>query len=412
MALDHEQLRRRRQQRQAQRKAKQRKIMIALILVGVILVSCGVVIAITALRNRPQKAEQPEQETTAYVPDLTTLRLAAVGDVNITDQVVAAGGSGYDYSALFMDVAHLLADADVTLANFEGTMCATPYGGKNQSAPPQFAQSLSRAGIDCVQVANSYSMNGGLSGLRQTLSGLRGAGLIPLGAFESNEAFQKSGGYTILEVQGVRIALVAFTKGMGGTALLEDSKDCVNLLYTDYTSTYQQVDTEGIRAVLTAVAEEKPDVTVAMLHWGSEYNDTISKSQDTICQLMHDGGVDVILGSHSHYVQKMVLDPETGKFVAYSLGDFLGDGAKAGSNYSVILELELTRNNDTGVTEITGFNYTPVFIVKEEGQPMRLLRIREAVAAYEAGQLDRVSKETYQEMQYALERIDKRIAGE
>jgi len=412
MAIDHEELKRRRQQRQAQRRAQQKRTIVKLVVAGIALALCGVIVAIiTTTAGRSKSDPKPSVPETTVARDLTTIRLAAAGDVNITEAILNAGGADQDYNNVFMDVAHLLADADITALNFEGILYGTP-SAETRSAPPQLLQSLADAGVDMVQLANSYSIRGGISGLKETINAVKVAGLEPLGVYESNQSFAQEKGYTIMQVQGIRIAFVAFTKGMDGMALPAGSEDCVNLLYTDYSSTYQQVDTEGITAVLEAVAQEKPDLTVAMLHWGSEYNDTVSKSQEEICNLLRENGVDAILGTHSHFLQKMVLDSETGTFVAYSLGDFLGDAPRAGSEYSVILELEITKDNEAGTTAITGFAYTPVFIAAQKDQPVRILRIREAIAAYEAGQIDRVSQQTYEAMKYALTRIEERIAGE
>ena len=110
-------------------------------------------------------------------------------------------------------------------------------------------------------------------------------------------------------------------------------------------------------------------------------------------------------------MQKISWDPQAGTFVAYSLGDFLSDAQQPGSEYSVILDLEITKNNDTGETKITGYSYTPIFTVTQDGQLVKVVRIKEAMAAYEAGYIDRVSKETYEAMAYALERIEARVAG-
>ena len=150
---------------------------------------------------------------------------------------------------------------------------------------------------------------------------------------------------------------------------------------------------------------------MAFLHWGSEFNDTISASQNEICTLLQEKGVDAIIGTHSHYVQQMTLDEETGNFVAYSLGDFLSDGSRAGTEYSVILDLEITKDSQSGKTKITDFSYTPIFSFAEKDTPLRVLRIREAMAAYEAGYIDRVSETAYEKMEYALERIEDRIHG-
>ena len=52
------------------------------------------------------------------------------------------------------------------------------------------------------------------------------------------------------------------------------------------------MDTEGITSILNAVKAEKPDFTVALLHWGSENNDTISSTQESIVKLLQKNGVD------------------------------------------------------------------------------------------------------------------------
>ena len=95
--------------------------------------------------------------------------------------------------------------------------------------------------------------------------------------------------------------------------------------------------------------------------------------------------------------------------MAYSQGDFLGDGDKEGTSYSVILELEITKDVLTGDTAVTDVSYTPIYTVKEEDGSMRILRIREAMASYENGDMGCVSKPVYDSMKAALERIEARV---
>ena len=259
--------------------------------------------------------------------------------------------------------------------------------------------------------------------------GTPGVLVIPV---DFKDVTAESKGYTIRNVRGVKIAFVAFTKGMNITigvdkdkdsmTLPPGSEDCVNVLYTDYDGGYQEINKEKILSVLEAVNEEKPDLTVALLHWGSEYNNTISQSQKDIAELLQTNGVDAIIGTHSHYVQKMSFDAQSGQFVAYSLGDFFSNvewskkeekyTVPSGSEYSVILDLEITKDNTTGETKITGFSYTPIYTVQENDQPMRVVRIQQAVEAYENGYYLKVSQETYEKMVYAKERIDARIKSE
>ena len=427
MALDPEEFKRRRQERQQKQQAQNRKMVVKLIIAAIAIVLCGVLIFTvirsasrsdiptqpTQLTTEPTQLPTGEQpESTAPMDPTTVIHLAAAGDLNITDTVLSAGGPTYDFSNVFLDVAHLLAGAHLSTINLEGTFYGAPYNGDTASAPQTLATTLSSMGIDMIQLANSYAIHQGLSGLKSTIQSVRDAGMEPLGVYSSPQEFKTGKGYTIRYVDGIKIAFVAFTKGMDGLALPANGANCVNVLYTDYSSTYQQVDTKGISAVLDAVAKEKPDITVALLHWGSEFNDTISTSQNKIRDLMLEKGVDAIIGTHSHYVQKMEFDPVAGTFVAYSLGDFAGSADRAGSEYSVILDLEITRDNTTGETKITNYSYTPIFTAVEEDAPLRVLRINEAIKAYESGYIDRVSEANYNAMKYALGRIEARIKGE
>ena len=113
----------------------------------------------------------------------TVIHLVAAGDVNITDAVVNAGGEEYDYTNTFLDIAPLLAGGDITVLNFEGNLCGAPYGTNTRSAPQALAEALSRCGVDMVQLANSYAINHGISGLQATIRSVKEAGMEPLGVF-------------------------------------------------------------------------------------------------------------------------------------------------------------------------------------------------------------------------------------
>ena len=426
MAFENDELNMRREAHRQEKAflARQKKFLrIGFVITGITMVLCVAAILITGgiLRSQlPDETVSMEGSSTtppttvAPKPD-TVIHFVAGGDVNVTDKTVAAGmgTGGFDFTDVFMDIAPVLAGGDLTSVNFEGSLFGDPYGTENRSAPTELMHSLKNAGVDLVQAANSFTIYNGLDGLQLTLQGIRGAGMEPLGAYANGAEFKKNGGFIVREVQGIRVAIVAFTKGMDGMGLPAGSEDCVNLLYEDFSSTYQKVDTKGITEVLRAAESYQPDVTIALLHWGSEYNDKLSKTQESITKLMLKEGVDAIVGTHSHYVQQIDYDAEAGTLVAYSLGDLLGDGTRSGTESSVLLDLEITKSGVTGEVKITGFDYTPVFIADEtaSGGKLRLLRIREAMEGYEASYIGSVSKETYEAMKSALSRIESRIKG-
>ena len=402
------QLHRRQEQRrrQEQKRRSRRRIFLVAMIIALTVALAGLIAALIMHLSKPKPdpvvtpTTQPDA-TQATEPE-TVIDIAFAGDLNVTDKLISSGTSagGYDFTDVFMDVAPLLASADASVLNLEGGFGEGPFGTAQARAPRELAQALSSAGVDLIQMANSYTLKNGLLGLNQSLDTIWQSGMEPVGAWRSNEENDKYNGFTLRSIHGIKIAFVAFTKGMDEHITLPPgAENRVNLLYKDHTSLYQEVDTDGIKKVLRAVEREKPDLTVALLHWGSEDFEQISDTQRSIAKLMKNEGVDAIIGTHSHKVQAVEYDEKTGSLIAWSLGDFLGEVP-----YSIVLNLEITRNNQTGKTKITGVNYTPIYNVSTE-TTVQLLRIPDAIAAYEAHSIDRVSEEIYKAMKTALSRL-------
>ena len=418
---------RRREKREAQRRRRQaqvRRMRLTMVLVIVLLAACGYgIYRLTQSADGGEKVQQAvtvptTEETKETLPiqksPITTIHIKAAGDLNVTDAVVNAGMAvnSYDFSPVFKDVAAILSDADLTVMNFEGNICGAPYGSGTTSAPAELLTALRGCGVDLLQMANSCAINNGLNGLTSTLRAIRSAGIEPVGAFSSSEEFKKSKGYTMTEIQGVKVGFVAFTKGLGGRGMPAGSEDLVNILYTDYATEYQKIDKTRITSILKSMEEEKPDLTVALLHWGSEYNDDISKTQEQIVSLMKKNGVDVIIGTHPHTLQPIEFDKSTGTLVAYSLGDFFGDANRGATNYSVILDLEITKDENAGTTKVTDYTLHPIYTVRETecvgNNDRRVVRVGTALSAYKGNFLDKVTDACKESMEYALTRIDER----
>lgn len=429
MAIDPEELNRRRRAREERRRKRQMAMYIRLAIAIAVLIACAVgifflmrneepaaapVIATTpATEPATEQTETPTEQRASWEKEPVKIHIAAAGDLNVTDKVIWSGqtSGSFDYTNAFMDVAPILSHADLSILNFEGNVCGAPYGSETISAPQQLLESLKNAGVDVLQMANSCSIQNGLMGLTATLANIRAAGLEPVGAYSSADEFRQSKGYTICQVGDIRIALVAFTKGVGSLGLPVGSEDCVNLLYEDYYTTYQTINKKGIREILRAAKSEKPDLTIALLHWGSEYNEEISKSQQEIASLMLSEGVNAIIGSHPHLVQQIDFDEKNGTLVAYSLGDFFGDGARGGTNYSIILDMEITKDYESGTTKITDYSFTPIYTLAEnqcDGY-RRVVRLENAISAYELNFVDKVTDSCYENMQFAMKRILERV---
>ena len=65
------------------------------------------------------------------------------------------------------------------------------------------------------------------------------------------------------------------------------------------------------------------DIVAVYTHWGTEYNENFTKTQQDQAHQLIDAGADVIFGSHPHVVEP--IEEYKGKIIFYSLGNFVFD---------------------------------------------------------------------------------------
>ena len=145
-----------REQQKQERLRQQRSLTIKLLIALVVLIGIAITIFTMAKDKNPETpATEPTtgsteslstesteaEETVEAAPEedegKTVITFAAAGDLNITDNVVAAGGDDLDYSKVFMDVLPLLSQADLSAINIEGNFVGPPYGSQYASAPTE-----------------------------------------------------------------------------------------------------------------------------------------------------------------------------------------------------------------------------------------------------------------------------------
>lgn len=351
---------------------------------------------------------QSPAETEATEPDTnTTVRISAVGDIYLSadqiDDARCADGS-FNFMPQFSDVYAVLSKADLTLGNFEGSFAGTPYGTESNSYPDELAVALNDAGFDLLQTANTCSVFNGLAGLTRTKDVIENNGMLCSGTYR-NAAERSDDQVTVFEINGIRVGVISFTKGLGGMSIPAGEEYCVDLLYTDYATDYEEIDTVGITAAIENAKQQQPDVLIAMLHWGSENVRDVSRRQEEIADLMFHNGVDVIIGSHPHLVGKVEqrsvrMDDGSRKnvLIAYSLGDFC-TVSHGQSNMAPILNMVFTRDAFSGETTLTSVSCSSVLSMDNGAEaPDRyaVIDADNAIALYDGNYYDRISRDLYQ----------------
>jgi len=261
----------------------------------------------------------------------------------------------YDYNDVFDHIRSEISEADLSIANLEVTLAGPPYKGYPQfSSPAALAVACKNAGIDCLVTANNHSVDRGLDRINRTIMRLDSIGVSHTGTFV-NRAAKDSLQPLILTKNGISVALLNYTYGTNGIRIPEPA--IVNMLNKDLITN----DIEKAKL-------KKPDIIVLFLHWGTEYDTVPSPEQTALADYFFSKGVDLIIGSHPHVLQKMVWsrDGETNKdkILVYSLGNFVSNQRKPKTDGGTMVRIEILKQGDSFRITEAGYYliwvYTPV----------------------------------------------------
>ena len=369
----------------------------------------------------------PEPEPVPQPPTVSHLMVA--GDVMshmpITRDAYVAETDDYNYDHMMAEASKQLQHASYSVANLETVLNGGPeYSGFPAfNSPDGLAYSVARAGFDLLSTANNHSRDRGVHGIFRTLDILDQAGVAHVGTYRTKAERDAHSGVYMADVGGIKVAFLAYTYGLNGYRLQPENMFAVNLFNTDYYTTICTPDYELMKADLEAAKAMKPDMIAAVMHWGTEYQDRPNDHQTNLAEFLVENGVDLVLGGHPHVLQPYETITVTGAngqersgFVIYSLGNFISNQQELETKTTAILDLELTRDNNTGETQLTDVRYTPYYMLhnsdkKPAGQRRFLLNTHEAMAEYESGDHSRISSKVYNQLKASLDHCHK-ILGE
>lgn len=319
---------------------------------------------------------EPEPEET-----FTEIRIAAAGDIMFhSTQLTSAydaQSNTYNFESVFEDVKPIFSAADLALANYETTAAgpSREYSGYPAfNSPDETIDAIKYAGIDVLTTANNHSLDTGVDGLKRTVEVIREKGLSSVGTYDEKPASR----VLMKDVEGVKVAILSYTEstnGIGDRYQPEELHAMVNMM-----------DKDIIMEDIHEAKELEADIIIAFMHWGTEYAEEPNDKQVDFAEMMAKEGVDIILGSHPHVIQKSeVLEVDGHKsFVIYSMGNFvsnqrketLGDDRELTED-GVIVNFDIKKNNTTNETTIEHVEYVPTWVYrnKEEGQSTYTYRI-------------------------------------
>lgn len=272
----------------------------------------------------------------------------------------AFDGEKYDLANDFTQIKPLLDKADLSLGDFEGTINPNrPLSGyPSFNAPPAVVDSIKDAGFDVIDLAHNHILDTGIEGLCSTAKTFHDQGLDTIGV---NTPDQKDSGILIKEVNGIKIALLAYAYGFNG---LENT-----ISQADYDTYLKDLNMDKVAAEIKA-AEELADLTIVMPQDGVEYALEPTEQQQANYRQMIDLGADIIFGGHPHVAEPTEIIEKDGqkKFILYSMGNLLSNQRyETVENYwterGVIMEVAVTKKGQT--TSISKIEPHPTWVSRE-----------------------------------------------
>lgn len=258
----------------------------------------------------------------------------------------------FNYDEVFRYIKPVISQSDIAIANFEVTLAGTPYMGYPQfSSPAALAVACKNAGIDYLVTANNHAADRGKKGITGTIARLDSIGIPHTGTF-LNSSERDSLYPLMIRRNGISIALLNYTYATNGIKVPEPV--IVNML-----------DKNLITSDIKKARDKNADLIILFLHWGTEYDSIPSKSQVDLAEYFFSLGVDLVIGSHPHVLQKMVWirnpAPQKDRVAVYSLGNFISNQRKPRTDGGSIVRIELTKTGDSYKISDAGYYLTWVY---------------------------------------------------
>ena len=191
----------------------------------------------------------------------------------------------------------VFAGTDLSIVNLEGPISPIPLVPQADHTmvfnfQPNSVDVLKFMGVNAVSLANNHTLNNGQKGLSNTKKVLPENGIAYVGQDatfndESVKTFENGG--------NIKLTVIAI--------------DCLNTS-DDLTGTIKKQKDLGNKVLIFP-------------HWGTEYEQTHSISQEKLAHAWIDAGADFVFGGHPHVIQD--AEVYKGKPIFYSMGNLLFD---------------------------------------------------------------------------------------
>lgn len=303
-------------------------------------------------------SEKPKENKNLEKKEIT---ITCWGDyMNHITQIRQAKATNYDFTDSFAVIKDIVGKSDLSVVNLETTIAKDT---SDMSGYPEFAthenviKALKDTGFDVVSTANNHAYDRRLKGIDRTIEIIEKYGLKRTGTFKENESTNP----LIVDVKGIKVGFFSYSQMLNGyeKLMLNSGRDtAVNL-----------IDVDKIKKDVDYLKKNHADVIMCYMHWGEEYSDYPNSYQKNTFKKLADMGMDLVIGSHPHTIQKSEVIENNGKksYCVYSLGNLVSDqresyGQYYGVEIGVYSDIKIEKIGDK--TTVKSFENKPYYVDK------------------------------------------------
>ena len=306
--------------------------------------------------NKPANnanTETASTQKTVTTPKIPVIHMAAMGDMLAHDTIIANAktGDSYDFAKYFKNIRSSYQTANLIFCDQEGLSSGETYGISGYpsfNAPTKFSTDLqSSAGCNLINLANNHMGDKGVAATNATIDVWTKLQPLAVSGANKNTADQEK--VSFAEVDGIKIGFVAFADFNNNNATPSYSINIYN---------------ESLVRQLIAEARANADVVIVSMHWGVEDSSVVSADQQNKANLLSSLGVDVIIGTGPHVLQKVqiITRADGGEtLVWYSLGNMLSSQLNLKELIGGIATFDITKTTANKIT-IDNIAFTPTYM--------------------------------------------------
>ena len=303
------------------------------------------------------------------------ITIAAVGDLlfhrQLEMQALTPTGSYRDF---WKPVAGVVANADLTYGNFEGTAAegitdgldivkdpGRTWNNRVYSARvlelsynyhPSLIDDLIDSGFDVVSTANNHAMDRGQIGIDRTVANFDRRGLAFSGTRPRDAPDRPFS--VVTKVKGLNVAWLACTFDTNG---FPDPHGQVLHCFTQRDAVLGEIK--------RLAADPQIDAVMLTPHWGIEGSPTPEKRQRELAQDAIEAGATAVVGTHPHVQgpwDKLTATDGREGLVIYSTGNFISNQRRPEQRMGEIALIELTEEPGAGKARVTAAGFVQTWV--------------------------------------------------